>query len=52
MPVLRTHRHRHDDWVTSVAFSLDGTRIVSGSYDNTIPNLERDHGEGDQEARR
>ncbi|KAE9386282.1 hypothetical protein BT96DRAFT_544839, partial [Gymnopus androsaceus JB14] len=26
----------HDDGVSSVAFSHDGTRIVSGSYDNTV----------------
>ncbi|THU96629.1 hypothetical protein K435DRAFT_664054, partial [Dendrothele bispora CBS 962.96] len=26
----------HENWVTSVAFSADGTRIVSGSRDNTI----------------
>ena len=26
----------HTRWVTSVAFSMDGLRLVSGSYDNTI----------------
>jgi serine/threonine protein kinase/dipeptidyl aminopeptidase/acylaminoacyl peptidase len=26
----------HEDWVTSVAFSPDGTTLASGSYDNTI----------------
>ena len=26
----------HSDYITSVAFSLDGTKIVSGSYDRTI----------------
>jgi len=26
----------HSDWVLSVAFSPDGTRIVSGSKDNTL----------------
>jgi WD40 repeat protein len=26
----------HDDWVTSVAFDRDGTRIVSGSRDRTV----------------
>ena len=26
----------HSDYITSVAFSLDGTKIVSGSWDKTI----------------
>ncbi|THU81918.1 hypothetical protein K435DRAFT_872840, partial [Dendrothele bispora CBS 962.96] len=26
----------HSSWVTSVAFSADGKRIVSGSLDNTV----------------
>ena len=26
----------HSDWVMSVAFNNDGTKIVSGSYDQTI----------------
>ncbi|KAH7302861.1 hypothetical protein B0I35DRAFT_501632 [Stachybotrys elegans] len=26
----------HSSWVSSVAFSLDGSRIASGSYDDTI----------------
>ena len=26
----------HTDWVTSVSFSPDGSRIVSGSYDATV----------------
>ena len=26
----------HSEWITSVAFSPDGTKIVSGSDDNTI----------------
>jgi WD40 repeat protein len=26
----------HSDWVNSVAFSLDGKQIVSGSYDETV----------------
>ncbi len=26
----------HDDYISSVAFSPDGTKIVSGSYDQTI----------------
>ncbi|KAL0945632.1 hypothetical protein HGRIS_014786 [Hohenbuehelia grisea] len=28
--------HGHTDWISSVAFSPDDTRIVSGSWDNTI----------------
>jgi WD40 repeat protein len=30
----KTNAHSH--WVMSVAFSPDGTKIVSGSYDGTI----------------
>jgi WD40 repeat protein len=26
----------HSEWITSVAFSPDGTKIVSGSFDKTI----------------
>ncbi|MBO5838211.1 MAG: hypothetical protein J6R06_00850, partial [Bacteroidales bacterium] len=26
----------HSDWVRSVAYSPDGTKIISGSYDKTI----------------
>ena len=26
----------HSDVVTSVAFSTDGTKVVSGSYDKTV----------------
>ena len=26
----------HSNWITSVAFSPDGTKIVSGSWDETI----------------
>ena len=26
----------HSDWIRSVAFSPDGTKIVSGSFDKTI----------------
>ncbi|KAJ7861893.1 hypothetical protein B0H13DRAFT_1726283 [Mycena leptocephala] len=33
---LLTVMHKHTDWVCSVAFSPDGTRIVSGSDDETI----------------
>ena len=25
----------HKDWITSVAFSSDGTQLISGSYDRT-----------------
>jgi WD40 repeat protein len=32
--------------VTSVAFSPDGTRIVSGSLDNTLRLWKSDSGEG------
>jgi len=32
LPALQGHEH----WVQSVAFSPDGTRIVSGSYDHTV----------------
>jgi WD40 repeat protein len=28
--------HGHTDWVSSVAYSPDGTHIVSGSHDKTI----------------
>ncbi|KAJ3771721.1 WD40-repeat-containing domain protein [Lentinula raphanica] len=33
---LGTTLQGHDDWVSSVAFSPDGTRIVSASFDKTI----------------
>ena len=26
----------HADWLRSVAFSRDGNRVVSGSYDNLV----------------
>ncbi len=35
---MRGHTDRvgHTDWVASVAFSPDGSRIVSGLYDGSI----------------
>ena len=33
--LLRTFEG-HTGWVTSVAFSPDGTRVLSGSADNTL----------------
>src|SRR5262249_8665581 len=34
----------HTDWVHSVAFSPDGKRIVSGSFDNTVKVWDADKG--------
>jgi WD40 repeat protein len=34
--MLSEKTNAHSDWVVSVAFSPDGTKIVSGSYDRTI----------------
>ena len=34
--MLSEKTNAHSDWVCSVAFSPDGTKIVSGSYDKTI----------------
>jgi WD40 repeat protein len=34
--LLRERTDAHSDWVTSLAFSPDGTKIVSGSHDRTI----------------
>ncbi|KZO90470.1 hypothetical protein CALVIDRAFT_602933 [Calocera viscosa TUFC12733] len=38
-------RTDHSDWVTSVAFSLDNRRIVSGSFDNTVRIWDAETGE-------
>ena len=34
--MLSEKTNAHSDWVISVAFSPDGTKIVSGSRDETI----------------
>jgi len=34
--MLSEKTNAHSDRITSVAFSPDGTKIVSGSYDRTI----------------
>ena len=36
LALLSEKTDAHSDWVMSVAFSPDGTKIVSGSYDKTI----------------
>ena len=36
MELLSEKTNAHSEWVMSVAFSPDGTKIVSGSYDQTI----------------
>jgi WD40 repeat protein len=36
LEVLSEKTNAHSDYVRSVAFSLDGTKIVSGSDDTTI----------------
>ena len=36
MELLSEKTNAHSHWVTSVAFSPDGTTIVSGSEDKTI----------------
>ncbi|KAL1738538.1 hypothetical protein HDZ31DRAFT_16900, partial [Schizophyllum fasciatum] len=33
---VTTSAGSHEDWIHSVAFSPDGTRIVSGSDDKTV----------------
>ena len=35
----------HTDWVRSVAFSGDGSKVVSGSDDNTVKIWSADNGE-------
>ena len=36
----------HAGWVSSVAFSADGSKVVSGSWDNTVKIWSADNGEG------
>ena len=36
MELLSEETDAHCDWIRSVAFSPDGTKIVSGSFDKTI----------------
>ena len=36
MELLSEKTNAHSDWIRSVAFSPDGTKIVSGSDDQTI----------------
>ena len=36
LEMLSEKTNAHSDWVMSVAFSPDATKIVSGSYDRTI----------------
>ena len=36
MELLSEKTDAHSDWIKSVAFSPDGTKIVSGSDDETI----------------
>ena len=36
LELLSEKTNAHSDWIMSVAFSPDGTKIVSGSYDKTI----------------
>jgi WD40 repeat protein len=36
LEMLSEKMNAHSDWVMSVAFSPDGTKIVSGSADETI----------------
>ena len=36
LELLSEKTNAHSDWIRSVAFSPDGTKIVSGSDDNSI----------------
>ena len=36
LEMLSEKTNAHSDWIRSVAFSPDGTKIVSGSFDKTI----------------
>ena len=36
LELLSEKTNAHSDWISSVAFSPDGTKIVSGSVDKTI----------------
>ena len=36
MELLSEKTNAHSDWIRSVTFSPDGTKIVSGSVDKTI----------------
>ena len=36
LEMLSEKTNAHSNWVMSVAFSPDGTKIVSGSHDKTI----------------
>ena len=36
LELLSEKTNAHSDWISSVAFSPDGTKIVSGSRDKTI----------------
>ena len=36
MELVSEKTNAHSDWIMSVAFSPDGTKIVSGSFDKTI----------------
>ena len=36
LEMLSEKTNAHSGWIRSVAFSPDGTKIVSGSYDQTI----------------
>jgi WD40 repeat protein len=36
LELLSEKTNAHSDWIQSVAFSPDGTKIVSGSHDKTI----------------